>query len=239
MAEPTVTDPKVYQEMMQYMSLKLQRPFTAAKIVMLVASGVKFLGKVKSMTGPEKKDLVLLALRETIKNTSFISETEKADILVVIDTLGDGLVDHLVQFANDAYTFIKRKCILRCSLCPSCKRSTSSPVSNDRSLEDYKILKDYLRLRLQRPITAPKIITVIAAGVKFMEEYKTLSGAEKKDIVLRVIRGLIMELDLSETEQSELITVLDTFGDATIDYLVEFGKNMYLEIKKRCCRLQV
>lgn len=235
---------KIYDDMVHYMKIKLQRPFTAPKIVMLIASGVKFLAKVKSLDGPEKKDLVLHALRETVNRSSYIKDDEKAEIIMLIDTVGDGLIDQLVVFARDGATFIKNK-LKGISWCPDCVRGVNeNATSHERSavlnqthnLEEYRTLKNYLTLKLQRPVTASKVILVIAAGVKYIEHYKDLSGAEKKDIIIQAIRDVIQESNtIPEADKIELIDVVDTFADDTIDHLVDFGKNMYLAVKKRCC----
>jgi hypothetical protein len=203
---------------------------------MLIASGVKYLAKVKTLSGPAKKDLVLRALRETVQYSSWIKESEKAEIITAIDTFGDGLVEHLVQFASDGYTFIKEK--LKAKGWCNCNRvetvDRSTVFTQIRNSGEYTTLKDYLILKLQRPITAPKIITAVAAGVKYIERYRNISGAEKKYIVIHAIRDIILESDF--IHKAELLNVVDTFADDTVDYLVDFGKNMYLKIKKGCCR---
>jgi len=229
---------KVYNDMVQYMKLKLQRPVTAAKVVMLIASGVKFLSDVKTMTGPEKKDLVIHALRETVYRSSYINEDDKIALIEIIDTFADGLIEHLVDFAADAYTFIKTK-VKGISWCPSCIKGSdtsvsihdrSSALAQTRNLEEYKTLKDYIKLKLQLPVNGPKVISVVAAGVKYIEYYRDLSGAEKKDIVINSTRDVIQESVLvSDADRTALIKVLDTLADETIDYLVEFGQDKTLK----------
>ena len=220
---------QLYDNMVQYMKLKIQRPFTAFKIVMLIAGGIKFVGKVKTLSGSEKKDLVLHALREAIQRSSYIRDFEKPEIIAMIDTVGDSLIDILVEFAEYGYrpvTFVKNK-ILGC-----CKNVSSRALVLDYNDE----LKQYLKLKFQRPMTAPKIVSLIAYGVKFIEQYGDLSGAEKKDIVIRTLRVVIQECDFLSAEDKEmLIGYVDVFADATIDYLVEFGKKLYLKAKKVCC----
>jgi len=220
---------QLYDSMMHYMKLKIQRPFTAPKIVMLIASGIKFLGKVKTLSGFEKKDLVLHALRETIQRSSYIRDSEKAEIIALIDTVGDSLIDKLVEFAENAYTFMKKR-----NWCSSCKTEDSRAIVTDQNaLID---LKQYLNLKFQRPMTGPKIISLIASSVKFIEQYRELSGTEKKNIVIHALREIIQECDfLSDEDKAILIGYVDMFADDAIDYLVDFGKNLYLKVKKGCC----
>ncbi len=79
---------ETYNELVSYLRLKLQKPFSGAKITMLVASGVKYLGKIKSMSGSEKKDIVIHALRDVVNKSSYIEDGEKTEILNMIDLFG-------------------------------------------------------------------------------------------------------------------------------------------------------
>ena len=235
---------EVYDEMVRYMRLKLQKPFTGGKITMLIASGVKFLGKVKNMSGSEKKDLVLHALRQVIRDSDYIGEDEKLEILILVDTFGSVLIDKLVEFARDAYTFLKNKA-KKCNWKFSCMKPQKQKQANshDRALslgqnaDEFDALKRYLKLKMQRPVTGSKIILMVSAGIKYVEHYRNLSGTEKKDIVIRALRDVIKESDaIEKDDQDMLLDFVDTFADDTIDQLVDFGKNMYLKIKTTCCK---
>ena len=48
--QPNIAHKEVYDDMVKYLRLKLQKPFNGAKITMLIASGVKMLGKVHNMS---------------------------------------------------------------------------------------------------------------------------------------------------------------------------------------------
>ena len=226
---------RVYDELLHYLGLKLQRPFSAPNIVMLVASGIKFLGKVNAMSGSEKKALVLYAVRKTVMTSSFI--TNKEEVLFLVDTIGDGLVEHLVEFALDTKTFasFKKGKMFCCGGTTSSAHSRSAVLAQTHKLDEFRMLKDYLQLKLQRPITPSKVIMIVAAGVKYIEHYRDLSGAEKKDIVINAIRELIQESPII-TEKEALLEVVDTFADSAIDYLVDFGRMTYLKIKSGCCK---
>lgn len=235
----TVPNQDIYNEMVQFLKIKLQKPFNAAKIVMLIAHGIKFLAEVKTLTGPEKKDLVLHALRQCVLESTYIGDSEKPEIIMVIDLLGSSLVDTLVEFALDAYTFMRKK-VRKSWCCRKNRGQRSHDTSATRSLDatgskERDMLKQYLKLKLQKPITAPKMIIIISAGVKYIQQYKDLSGAEKKNMVINVVRDVIMESDLiPDNEKQALIDAVNTYGDETIDYLVEFGKSVFLLAKNKC-----
>ena len=235
---------EVYDEMVRYMRLKLQKPFTGGKITMLIASGVKFLGKVKNMSGSEKKDLVLHALRQVIRDSDYIGEDEKLEILILVDTFGSVLIDKLVEFARDAYIFLKNKA-KKCNWKFSCMRPQNNTPANShnralslgQNADEFDALKRYLKLKMQRPITGPKVILMISAGIKYIEHYRNLSGTEKKDIVIRALRDVIKESDtIDQQDRDMLLDFVDTFADDTIDQLVDFGKHMYLKIRSSCCK---
>jgi hypothetical protein len=99
---------------------------------------------------------------------------------------------------------------------------------------EYEELKKFLQLKLRKPITKAKIIILIAAGIKFIEQFKSLSGLQKKDLVIRGVRDVITNADLSEDEKELLLDVLDTLGDAAIDMLVEFGRDTVTFVKQSC-----
>jgi len=230
-----------YNQLVALLRLKLQRPFTAPKIIMLVAEGVRFMSHCKKISNPEKKDLVLHAIREVIQNSGYIEEDEKEQIIAFVDLIGDETIEKLVEFGRDVITFIKKKtkgCLSCCGPIRVEPQVTSHERSlnlgNEPNLPEYGNLRRYIKLKLQKPITAPKVIALIAAGVRFMEHYKNMSGSEKKDVVLRVIRDVIQESDkLTDEEKTELIGVLDIFGDSMIEYLVQFGKDTVMFLKKK------
>ena len=99
----------------------------------------------------------------------------------------------------------------------------------------YEQLLSHVKLLLHRPYNAAKVITLVAAGVKFAEQFTQLNGPQKKDLVIRAIRDCISSnVELTEDERAALITILDTVGDSAIDTLVEFGKDAKTFIKDRC-----
>jgi hypothetical protein len=194
----------------------------------MIATAIKFMVKFKSVSGPKKKDAVLRAVTEAIETSDNIEDSEKDNIHQLIELFGEQTLDALISFAEDSVTFLKKK-RFNCKCPASCKKSTSS-----REIDNgvYDTLKDYITLKLQHPVTAPKIIVLVAAGVKFIEQYKSMTGAEKKKLVIQVVRDVITESTLIDDEaRKEILLYLDMFADDMIDYLVDFGKHMYLKIK--------
>jgi len=104
-----------YENLRNYLLLRFQKPYTAPKIITLIASGVTFLAKVKTVDGPEKKQLVLQAIRDVITQVNLDDET-KNELLLVVDTFGDNAIEELVKLGKDMYTFAQEKCKKCCIL---------------------------------------------------------------------------------------------------------------------------
>jgi endonuclease III-like uncharacterized protein len=229
------TDAKV--SLVTLLKLKLQRPFTSSKITMLIANAIRFIGQYKSFSNAEKKDIVLHAVKDAVSESLNIDEDTKATHLDMIDSIGNEIVNTLVAFANDNKTFIHNKSNKYFSMCCTRKSGSVGSTHTVRAIDEdvYDSLKQHITLNLQKPVTVAKVIKLVAAGVKFVEQYSTLTGAEKKDLVIRVIREVITESPvIDDSLREKLLFVLDMFADDVIDYLIEFGRNMYLKIKSRC-----
>lgn len=222
------------EKLTELLTLKLQKPVTAAKITLLIANGVKYLGKVKSLSGPQKKNLVLKVVREVIRTSDAVPDDKRDQIIELVDMIGDPTVDVLVDFALDSATFIHKKCSKLCKC--TCGKPETEEADTRAIDEEYNQIKAFLQLKFQRPVSPTKIVLMVAAGVKFAARFQSISGPEKKATVIRALRDLINETDLVTDEdlRKVLIEYLDTFADLTIDYLVEFGRTQYLKIKKGC-----
>ena len=91
--------------------MKVQKPFTKAKILILIASGIRFAEQFKNMPGLQKKDLVLHAIRDVINDSNNLEADEKMLLLELLDSLGDVAIDTLVEFGRDTVTFVKKGCL--------------------------------------------------------------------------------------------------------------------------------
>lgn len=105
-----------YEELTKFLKLKLQKPISKAKIFVLVASGIKFAEQFKLMSGLQKKDLVLRAIRDVINSSDNLDADEKDLMLELLDSLGDIAIDTLIDFGRDTVTFVKKNC-LKCFKC--------------------------------------------------------------------------------------------------------------------------
>lgn len=112
--------------------------------------------------------------------------------------------------------------------------ATNGVQLSDNGMKEYENLKNYLLLKFQKPYTTAKVLSLLSHAVKFMTTVKTITGEEKKQIVLSDVRECINMTDLSAETKAEMILVVDTFGDTVIEEFIEFGRDMISFAKKKC-----
>lgn len=228
-----------YAQLKSYLELKLQKPFNKTKIALLIANGIKFAAKAQNLSEEQVKDLVLKAVYDVISDTDKINQEDKQQILVLVDLIGSDVLDKLIEFAKDMTTFLKTN-VFKC--CRTQKKHISSYIrvtsgSLGHTDTEFTKLKGYLELRLQRPFDAGKVIGLIAAGVKFIEEFTELSGVEKKNLVIHALREVISSTTrLDDVDKQELLDLVDLLADDFIDLLVTFGRDKHKLFKESGCK---
>lgn len=105
-----------------------------------------------------------------------------------------------------------------------------------------KLYKDIRGIFGQEKLTSHKIIVLTPRIVKFVQEVgavRKMSGVEKKELLLSVVRKMIEESDdLSEDEKSELQLFIDLMFPLMIDAIVyAYKSDAFKKIKsstKKC-----
>ena len=109
-----------YENLKNYLLLKFQKPYTTAKVLLLLSHAVKFMATIETIPPVEKKQIVLATVRDVINMTDLSAET-KADMILVVDTFGDTAIEEFVKFGRDMISFAKKKCegcsTSRCTVC--------------------------------------------------------------------------------------------------------------------------
>lgn len=229
-----------YNRLKEFIKLKIQKPFNHTKVIMLIAYGIRFTAEAKALalTSDQAKDLVMRAIVDVVDASDKITAEDKQLIKDLLDLVGSDVFDRLLEFGNDMKTFIKSKAAMCCSTSKKSVTSYSRAVTRDLgdTSRHHDELKGYLNLLLQPPFDSSKIVTLISAGVKFIESSTDISGVEKKNLVIQVLNEVIMESDrLSEEEKTDLQDMVAAVADSFIDLLVAFGREKYrLFIKKNC-----
>lgn len=217
---------EVEKKLIDFIQLRLQRPVTASKVLVIVNDAISFVDDLRELDGPQKKQLVLKAVRYVISNSDIISDDDRQTLLDLLDLMGSSVVDTIVDFVHNGFERLRTRF-------PRCFCSSRNPKSIHRARsnmlgdtnKEYEDLKSYLFLKLHRPFTAPKIMLLLAAGIKFIDHYKHLSGTEKKNLVIQALREVVQgSSHIDESDKAELIELIDNLADDLIEILVAGGR---------------
>jgi hypothetical protein len=172
------------------------------------------------MSGHEKKQLVIQAIKDVIIERVSVADSHK--FLSMVDAIGDPIIDELVNLGYNTYLFVKSKLSsIRC-----CK---TKPHEVEIPKEKIIELSKFVDTNLQRPFTQAKVIKLMVQALKYMQSSanRKYYGSAKKDVVLRVIRIVIEQSDkLKNSDRLELTNIIDLIGDDFIDTAVAFGKDV-------------
>jgi hypothetical protein len=237
---PSVDDNALaqYNLLIQQLTLMVQSSVTTPRILVLLATAVRFLLAVKGLTEPQVANLALCAIKQVINDTSVISQEDKDQLLATIEVLGDSFIYQLFIFAADIKNFVveKTSCLFSCK-----KKSTPLIHARAQTLGDYagssehSALLKYVKINIQKPFTEQKLIDLLASAVTFMAYYKNLAGLEKKDMVLTVVREVISSSpNIEDDKRQLLLDYVDLIGNQTVDLFIQFGRDVFTKNKSSC-----
>lgn len=225
-----------YQNLKEFIALRVDKPMSPVRVISLIAHGIKFSGQFSDLTDDDIRTNVTMAIKDVVSTIDGLTDQERSEILYVVDLLGSEFVQTLIEFARDTVTFLKTK-VCKCFRRPRRHQSTFQRAQQGvlgETTKEFHQLKEYMNLEIQKPFTAGKVAVLIASGVKFIENYESLSGIEKKNLVIHAMREVISSTTrLDEDEKKEFLQIIDNFSSDFIDYLVLFGRNTKI-LKKKC-----
>jgi len=216
--------PMAYELLLKIVRSRLPSHITTAsitgKLVQIISDSVKFLATVKTMSGHEKKHLVIQAIKDVIIEKVSVADSHK--FLSLVDAIGDPMIDELVNLGYNTYLFVKSKL----SSISCCKvKPQEVEIPKEKIIE----LSKFVDTHLQLPFTQAKVIKLMVQALKYMQSSanRKYYGSAKKDVVLRVIRIVIEQSDkLKNSDRLELTNILDLIGDDFINTAVAFGKDV-------------
>ena len=237
-AEATVSgEPSMRDRLVRLMDTKIKKPFNASKVFHLISQGVEFLRDVKELTDEEKRDLVVDAVKEAVTRSAKLSNDQKDRVLLVVECMGDAVAEQVVELADDLQTFAVQqvKSLFSCICKKKAVKKGASGVK--RALKgatgdsERNALITYLDVRMQRPFTESKLVSIVTSGVKFMQQFQgVVSGSERKDIVIGAVRHLLQHSDKLEGGGADAITrdsaieLLDAVADDLVNVFVSEGR---------------
>ena len=89
-------------------------------------------------------------------------------------------------------------------------------------------------------ITLDTIVMIIIKSIEITDGYKSLSGMEKKNMVIAIVNLLVKRYVSNESIRSPIIDFVDSFGNAVIDSVISVSKNKFkINSKKMYERFKV
>lgn len=97
-----------------------------------------------------------------------------------------------------------------------------------------KQLFDLIKTTLNTKSGPDKVVQLLFTGFDFLAQVKTMTGLEKKALLVRTIRRAITESDLPDHVVTSMLTVLDNLGDEIINSLATAVKRVMNKGCKFC-----
>ena len=213
----------------------------------------------KDLHGFEKKDLVMDLLYKIVERMP----VEEEDRQHLLDNVVPSMENFIEMICNAAkgYLIIKerveeaaenqRACCtglfrrLRPSESNKPKGAAATKKIFLRATEEDAVNMIYDRIResvVNKHITISNIFIIVSSTMKIVEEFGGFTGAQKKTLVITVIKKVIREIpNITDEDRMAIDLVVDTTVDKAIDYIVA-AANGELEILKqveaivdKCC----
>jgi hypothetical protein len=86
-------------------------------------------------------------------------------------------------------------------------------------------------------VSAANIIIIIDTAMKLAAKMKTLTGPEKKAVVIAVILRLVDEADLKPEDEAVIKIIAERALDPAIDQLFAMAPEVYGKVKTTCLTL--
>jgi hypothetical protein len=167
--------------------------------------------------GIQKKEIVEALMR------SFADKfREGKDVFVLqLDFVMDKLIDIFVAASKGqlhlALEITKGCCCVRAP--KPAPRKLHKDVSEIDAMS-AQVLAQVKQAIVGRTFTATTFITLVTLVMQSVEKVVELSGPEKKQVAINVIKQLVQEIPMSEADKTVVLTIIDTTLPKIIDFIV-------------------
>ena len=244
---------KLYDDLNKFASLTEQKAVNFTQILVHAIEIVENWSKsvVLSMVvhGLQKKELVISLMTQFSSKLS--DEKDKFEIHVKF--FMDKLIDVLISAAKGQLSFneikeITTQCCLKSnSKQPKKLKIKSSPkdVSEVESIVD-QVYDNIKTMIVNKQFNVSSFVMLITMVMQALEQLPQLTGPEKKDVAIKVIKKLILEIPIPGIDSEAAGVIIDTSLNTTIDFIIsaangefDFGK-IITEVKGwfSCCKKQ-
>jgi hypothetical protein len=234
----------VYEEVSEFAKDKFD---DASNLVDFLMEAMKAVGKHGELHGFDKKELVNDVVHKVIDDMT-ISFEEKDELRHKVAPHIGNIVEVMVAAAK-GQLFLKKvgdkledygddvadscqKCCAGCgsgckpkpqpqSVAPRSNVAKDVPIESGAVDDLGVIIYEKLRKMIStKHVTLANIISVVGIIMQLVQQYPTLLGEQKKQIVKNVIYRVIAEFPMTETDRLALKGFLDGTLDKTIDYII-------------------
>lgn len=203
-----------------------------SNVMLYAARVVEFVDVFQTGDGDEKKAIVVNTLLNLINENLDISTEDKEFIVLMLD----GLIETILKTSKKEINLSTKHAQKKPSLDQSVGQIVDSLV--DRCVTIIRVNQyDAENIIINIPI-------VIGMVMGIVENYKNLSGTEKKNVVVRVIKNLIgvripKFINLNESHNRKLELVVQIVP-SIIDVLIDVANGRYninevVSFFKKCC----
>ena len=204
-----------------------------SNVMLYAARVVEFVDVFQSGDGDDKKSIVVNTLLKLINENLNIPDEDKEFIVFMLD----GLIETIIKTSKKEINLATKHAQKKPSLDQSVGQIVDSLV--DRCVTIIRVNQyDAENIIINIPIVVGMIMSIV-------ENYKNLSGTEKKNVVVKVIKNLIGVripefIDLNDEHNRKLELVIQIVP-SIIDVLIDVANGRYninevlSTFKKLCC----
>lgn len=211
----------------------------ADNLIDFLMVAMRTVAKHGELHGFDKKELVRDVVNQAIVDMT-ISDEDKDELRHKVAPYLDHTVEVMIAAAK-GYLFLQKvkdelaeqagdlkECCQGC--CLRCKKQepkiyTLSSVPTEGGVDDLGVII-YEKLRKMistKHVTINNVISIVGIAMQLVQQYPTLQGAQKKQIVKNVIYRLIDEIPMSEIDKMAVKAFLNSTLDKTIDYIISIA----------------
>jgi hypothetical protein len=215
--------------------------------IVFVSEAIKLLSdEAVELHGYQKKEMVIDLVKGVVE-TMPIDDEDKEKLKCFVFPSLDNTIDLFIAAAK-GYLFLQKvedkieegcaKCQARCGggQCIGCrkashqekKKGVNTSLAAPRDGEGAVLVENlttvvYDRLRgmiTHKQVTVSNIVAIVTLAMQLVQQYVTLTGQQKKYIVIHVINKLVAEIPMSDDDRLAVQALVSTTLDKTIDYVI-------------------
>ena len=227
-------DPEDLVESVESIYLELKNSVSGlginpANYIVIVTKVIEKVDKVKSLSGDESLQLAMDVLSKLVDDVPNLTDTDRR----YLDATIPGMIRTVISSSKGGRKFRTAKKALKKAYRKGMDKISPVQISEDIL---HKIVVVIQKKNYQPSYICSNLIVMASMVMTMVEKYPTLSGMEKKNIVVKVLNQLVEKLpmlfDSVDPEDVELLKQSLRSLPDMIDTIVAVGNNKF-EINQR------